>query len=311
MDKKPVSVSALKEELVIEILAAFNLPSGKFWQTMIGSWMHKPTTRFSEIFAKLDQDIAAFGLSEAVRQMLPNFVDKTKVMGGENFPAEGPLLVTANHPGTYDALSIVANAPRDDFKIVVGGMPFLKKLPITSNHLIHSDRNDNNVRATVVRSSIRHLQAGGAVLIFPSGQIDPDPAVLPGAKEALQYWSKSIAIMMRRAPETRLLTAITSGVLHERFTRTPLTFLKSDGVGQRRIMEFIQVIRQLLLGDQLGLTPLVTFDKPLTIQELCASWDSDQLLQAIIERAREVLSQHQIQLKLIQEKGFNITANAS
>jgi 1-acyl-sn-glycerol-3-phosphate acyltransferase len=311
MEKKPVSVSALKHELVLEILTAFNLPSGKFWQTMIGSWMHKPTTRFSEIFATLDQDIAAHGLTEAVRRMLPNFVDKTKAIGVENFPAEGPLLVTSNHPGTYDALSIVANAPRDDFKIVVGGMPFLKKLPIASNHLIHSDRHDNNVRATVVRSSIRHLQDGGALLIFPSGRIDPDPAVLPGAKEALEYWSKSIAIMLRRAPETRLLTAITSGVLHERFTRTPLTFLKADGVGKRRIMEFIQVIRQLLMGEDLGLTPLVTFDKPLTVQELCASWDSEQLLQAIIERAREVLNQHQTQLNLIREQGFKLTTNAS
>lgn len=311
MDKKPVSISALKEDLILEILAAFNLPSGKFWQTMIGSWLHKPTTRFSEIFAKLDQDIAAFGLTEAARRMLPYFVDRTKAFGLENFPSEGPLLVTSNHPGTYDALSIVANAPRDDFKIVVGGMPFLKKLPIASKHLIHSDRHDNNVRANVVRSSIRHLQEGGALLIFPSGRIDPDPAVLPGAKESLQYWSKSIAIMLRRAPETRLLTAITSGVLHERFTRTPLTVLRSDSVGKRRIMEFIQVIRQLILGEDLGLTPLVTFDKPLTIQELCASWESDQLLQAIIERAREVLKQHQAQFNLLQEKALHIAANAS
>ena len=221
MENKPVSVSALKKEITIEILAAFGLPKGDFWQSIVGTWLRKPTTRFSEIFAKLDQDVAAFGLTEAVTRMLPNFVSKTKAFGAENIPAEGPLLVTSNHPGTYDALSIVANAPRDDFKVIVGGMPFLKKLPITSRHLIHSDRLNNNVRANVVRSSIRHLQAGGAVLIFPSGQIDPDPAVLPGAIDALQKWSKSIAIMLRRAPDTQLLTTITSGVLHERFTRSP------------------------------------------------------------------------------------------
>jgi hypothetical protein len=154
------------------------------------------------------------------------------------------------------------------------------------------------VRANVVRSSIRHLREGGAVLIFPSGQIDPDPAVLPGAWESLQNWSKSIAVMLRRAPDTRLLTAITSGVLHERFTRSPLTFLKKDGVGKRRIMEFIQIIRQLLFEERLGLMPFVTFDQPLTIQDLCSSWDADQLISAIVEHARLVLSHHQILLDI-------------
>jgi hypothetical protein len=307
MERKPVSVAELKHEITLEILAAFNLPKGKFWQTMVGSWLRKPTTRFSEIFAKLDQDVAEYGLTEAVRRMLPNFVANTKATGVERIPAKGPLLIASNHPGTYDALSIVANAPRDDFKIVVGGMPFLKKLQVARNHLIHSDSIDTNVRANVVRNSIRHLQAGGAVLIFPSGQIDPDPAVLPGALESLQNWSKSIAIMLRRAPETRLLTAITSGVLHERFTRSPLTFLKPDGVGKRRIMEFIQVIRQLLFGEELGLTPFVTFDLPLTIQELCPSWEADQLLGAIIERARQVLKQHQ---DLLTSSGIHVWANA-
>ena len=115
--------------------------------------------------------------------------------------------------------------------------------------------------------------------------------------------------MLRRAPETRLLTAITSGVLHERFTRTPLTFLKSDGVGKRRIMEFIQVIRQLLFSEELGLTPFVTFDHPLTIQELSPSWESDQLIRAIIERARQVLKQHQDQLLLNSRVNFGANAN--
>ncbi len=80
-------------------------------------------------------------------------------------------------------------------------------------------KDDDTLRANAVRRSIQHLKDGGAVLIFPSGQIDPDPAVLPGAREALEKWSKSIAIMLRRVPETRLVSAITSGVLHEKFTR--------------------------------------------------------------------------------------------
>ena len=77
MKKKPVSVSALKKKITIEILAAFGLPKGDFWQSIAGSWLRKPTTRFSEIFAKLDEDVAEYGLTEAVTRMLPNFVSKT------------------------------------------------------------------------------------------------------------------------------------------------------------------------------------------------------------------------------------------
>jgi hypothetical protein len=157
-----------------------------------------------------------------------------------------------------------------------------------------SSKTNDAVRANVVRRSIHHLQDGGAVLIFPSGQIDPDPSVLPGALEALDKWSKSVAIMLRRVPETRLVSVITSGVLHEKFTRSPWTFLKSDGVGKRRIMEFIQVMRQLLLKDQLGLKPLVTFDQPITLKDLCGGKkvDANKICQDVIERAKVLYEEH-------------------
>ena len=79
-------------------------------------------------------------------------------------------------------------------------------------------------------------------------------------------------------------------------------------MGKRRIMEFIQVLRQLIAGEELGLIPQITFDKPISIQDLSASWDSEQLLHAIIERARFVLQQHQ--KHLLNEQGTQITAHA-
>jgi hypothetical protein len=199
-----------------------------------------------------------------------------------------------------DSVSILANLNRNDIKVIVGGMPFLQSLPVGKQYTIMSSRESEAVRANVVRSSIRHLEDGGAVLIFPSGSIDPDPAVLPGAREALENWSRSIAIMLRRVPETRLVSAITSGVLHEKFTHTPLTFLKKDGVGKRRIMEFIQVMRQLLLKEQLGLKPLITFDDPVTLSELTGGIkaDANQVIQNIVQRAKLLYEEHEHLLKL-------------
>jgi hypothetical protein len=299
MDVQPANVDTLTRDITWEILGAFNLPRSDYWQDRLGWLFHKPARRFSEIFARFDQDIYHNGISEASKQLLKIFADSSTAYGCEHIPEAGPVLLASNHPGTMDAVSILANSCRDDVKVVVGGMPFLQSLPVGKHFTIASSKTNDAVRANVVRKSIHHLQDGGVVLIFPSGQIDPDPAVLPGAKEALEKWSKSIAIMLRRVPETRLVSTITSGVLHEKFTRTPLTFLKGDGVGKRRIMEFIQTMRQLLFKEDLGLKPLVTFDQPITLEELTGSVraDASLVLHNIIERAKILYERHAALLK--------------
>ena len=294
MDLQPANVTTLTKDITWEILGAFNLPRTEFWQRTIGPLFYRPARRFSEIFAKFDQDVYEHGLSEACRRLLPHFVEGTAAIDSEKVPATGPVLICSNHPGTVDGVSIVANTIRDDTKVVVGGMPFLQSLPVAKHATIASSRENYGVRANVIRSSIRHLENGGAVLIFPSGSIDPDPAILPGARESLDNWSKSIAMMLRRVPETRFVPVITSGVLHEKFIRTPLTFLKKDGVGKRRIMEFIQIMRQLLFREKLGLRPLITFGESLTIEDLgfSSKGDSSELMQALIEQARSMMDRH-------------------
>ena len=294
MEVQPANVSTLTKEMIIESLRAFNLPEGEFWQTTIGKIFYPPAKRFSEVFAKFDQDIVNFGIAEAARRLVPVFADSFITTGREHIPPEGPVLIASNHPGTVDGVSIVATALREDIKVVVGGMPFLQKLPVAKNFTIASDRFDQGVRANVVRASIRHLKQGGAVLIFPSGQIDPDPAVLPGAREALDKWSRSIAIMLKQVPETHFVPAITSGVLHRKFTKSPLTRFQEDGVGKRRIMEYMQVIRQLILKEKLGLEPLITFDKSFTLKDIgmMGKIDSEQILRALIDRARSLLDEH-------------------
>jgi len=296
---QPANVDTLTRDITWEILGAFNLPRDGRWQDRLGWIFHKPAHRFSEIFAKFDQDIYNLGLSQASKNLLSHFADSSTAVGCELVPKEGPVLLASNHPGTMDAVSIMANMCRDDVKVIVGGMPFLQSLPVGKNYTIMVTRDDDSLRANAVRRSIQHLQNGGAVLIFPSGQIDPDPAVLPGAREALEKWSKSIAIMLRRVPETKLVSAITSGVLHEKFTRSPLTFLKNDSIGKRRIMEFIQVMRQLLLKEELGLKPLVTFDEPVTLQELFdeKKADASEIIQRIIQRAKRLYEVHESLLK--------------
>jgi 1-acyl-sn-glycerol-3-phosphate acyltransferase len=296
---KPANVNTLTKDITWEILGAFSLPRDEFWQKTIGPFFHKPAYRFSEIFAQFDQDVYDQGLTEACRRLVVHFVDGVKALNTENVPSDGPLLIASNHPGIADGVSIIANTDRDDTKVVVGGMPFLQSLPVAKHSTLCSHRSDQVVRANVVRNAIHHLKDGGAVLIFPSGEIDPDPSILPGAREALDKWSKSIAIMLRRVPETKFLPVIVSGILHEKFSHSPLAKLKSDGVGKRRIMEFIQVMRQLVFREELGLEPLLTFGETVTIKDLGFSpkGDAGLLLQALIEQAKNLFDRHTVAIQ--------------
>ncbi len=77
------------------------------------------------------------GLSEASKNLLSHFADSSTAVGCDRMPKDGPVLVASNHPGTLDAVSIMANMCRDDFKIIVGGMPFLQNLPVGKHYTIH------------------------------------------------------------------------------------------------------------------------------------------------------------------------------
>jgi 1-acyl-sn-glycerol-3-phosphate acyltransferase len=289
---RAANISTLKREITIEILAAFGLPRSEWSQKVFGPFFRKPALKFSTIMAGFDQNLEKYGVPMACKKLLSNFVEKATATGVEGIPKEGPLLIASNHPGTVDGLAIVKNLPREDIKTFSGGMPFLKNLPIASKYLIFSDRDETNVRVYALRKSIRHLEGGGSLLIFPSGQIDPDPHVLPGAREALEKWSRSIALMLRKVPETKLLTTITSGVLAKKFTKSPLTMLKRNGVSKRRIMEFIQMMRQILFSEKLGLKAHVSFAPPLTIDDLGDLKDSNGVMKIVKDRAKQLLQQH-------------------
>jgi hypothetical protein len=302
---KMADVSALTHEITLEVLAAFGLPKSKWAEMTIGSLFKKPAKKFSQLMATIDQNLAQYGYREAARNLLPLFVDSATASGVENIPKEGPLLITSNHPGTIDGAAITANMPRDDLKVFVGPIPFLDNLPNLRDFLIFSHRTSANARATALRRSIQHLENNGSLLIFPAGQIEPDPEVLPGAPEALEKWSRSIALMLRKVPHTQILPTITSGVLAKESTYTPFAILRKDGVAKRRIMEFIQTMRQILSRERFGLTPHVTFAPPLSIKDMENLRDVDHVMHVIIDRAKQLLAQHMSSVQALSLKESN------
>ena len=227
MKNDSAKISALRQRIREETYKALGMTRSRFLRILAHPLIALPTHRFAAVGTYFDHQVAISNFCEAARRILPTFISKLAIVGQENIPTTGPLLITSNHPGISDALVIAASIPRDDLKIVVGDIPFLKGMPNTIRYFFFANE-DTSSRIAVVRATIRHLLSGGAVLIFASGHLDPDPACIPGADAALNDWSRSLEIMLRKAPHTKLLPTIVRGVLRKDFA-TNFGSVVSDG----------------------------------------------------------------------------------
>ena len=230
------------------------------------------------------------GFSFAAKIALQELAGGAQSLGMDSIPQEGPLIIASNHPGTYDGFVIISNLERDDFKMMVSGIPFFQNLPHASKYLIYSTQ-DVRDRMEAIRRSIAHLEKGGALVIFPSGRLDPDPAILPGAGEALSAWSRSIEVFMRKVPRAKVVLGIVSGVLSREFISHPYTKLFRNGHERRRVMEFMQVIKQMVRGKPVSINPAVSFSAPIDAEDLPLE-NIDRMQDAIEKNAANLLTSH-------------------
>lgn len=291
MSSEQTQVDALRRSITDEFLIALGLTPHSRLRRWLEPLIAPPVTRFARMAFDFDQRIALSGLVEAARHLVSPFVNGIVVCGAESIPAEGPLLVASNHPGAYDSLALAASLGRDDLKIVVSGVDMLRRLPETARHMIYV-ASDVPGRWTVVRETIRHLQAGGAALIFPTGLVDPDPEQQPGSDEALDSWSPSLSLILSRVPQTCLVPAIVSGVLARACLRNPIARLPKAAWEKRKLAEFLQVSQQLAFHRSFSLTPHISFGRPMTATDLRRQAGSQGLLPAVIENARSLLAAH-------------------
>ncbi len=268
-----------------EVIQAMGLPVDGWLGRRLHRLLERATRRFSELFMECDRIIARQGLPQGARWLLSNLVRGYAACGTENIPAEGPLIIASNHPGTVDSITILAAAQRPDMKIIAGAIPFLQNLPNVSQHLIFTPYDDPQARMLVIRRSIQHLRQGGSLLLFAQAGIDPDPAFMPGAEEGLAHWSRSLEIFLRCVPQTRVTTCIIRNVIDPRYMRHPITWFKRARPDRQRLAMMIQVIQQML-GRKLDLIPQVAFGRSLDLQNM---GNSEIALQAIIDSARSLL----------------------
>ena len=291
MEAQFARVAELRSMLIDEIFNAIGLPAQSWMRPFLRPLAWAPAHRFAQLAGGLDRWVAQYGVREGARRFLERFIQRVEVLGEGNIPAQGPLLIASNHPGGMDSLAIAASLPREDLKVVVSGAPFFHGLVYLRRHLIYAPE-DVHARMLVLRSAIRHLREGGALLIYPTGLVDPDPAVFPFASQSVEAWSSSLAIMLDKVPGTRLLVTVVSGVLAPECWRHPLVRMRAGTWEKQKLAEFIQVIQQLVLGRRYPLVPRVTFSEPLTLPELCLEESTGDPMQAIRAHARRRMEGH-------------------
>jgi hypothetical protein len=288
------SADDLTRFILDEILIALKQPPHGIARRIFGPLLKLPARRFAVLMAEVDRRVAQNGIVAAAQWLLTQIVTGIDARGTEHIPHSGPVLVASNHPGAYDVVALIAAIGRDDLKIIASDVAFTRSLIATSAHLIYVNPDDRGApdRMVAIRSGIRHLQAGGALLIYPTGIVDPDPDISPGLEESLQTWSGSLEIFLRRVPQTGVVPAIVSSVLSKRYLNNPLVKIPQAAWEKRKLAEFIQVSRQMIAKRPIDLTPRITFGEAVTGKELRES--EEHYLPAIMVRARQALAEHNL-----------------
>lgn len=284
----------LADDLVFELNKSLGFKKGGISHTLLRPLVWKPMFRFSEMATIFEHRLVQEGWQKASAWFITYFVDQVVSRGTELLPEHGPLIVASNHPGAYDSLVISSQVPRDDLKIISSDIPFVKKLPDTSKHMIYSDR-DPHSRMMAARQALRHLKDGGALLVFARASMDPDPAYMPNSEVELTRWTSSLGMFLRNVPQTRVVISIISGVLSPRFLTHPSTYFRRGRVNKQRLSEFFQVMHQLMSPGKLMVTPSLSFGKAYNLDDLGlrGSRDIHEISKEIINKAVEQFKIHE------------------
>jgi hypothetical protein len=260
---EPASQGEVQGYLIDEIFKAMGLRADGLSRRCFG-WVFMPFVKaFSRHASNFDQMVSRHGLQITTQEWLDRYIPGYQTRGATQIPAVGPLLIAANHPGTFDGMAIVSVIPRNDLKIVAAANPFFRCLPHTRQSFIYSTR-EPHVRMATLRSILWHLQNGGSLLIFPGGRLDPDPAYFPkAAQNALAGWSASLEFILQKVPQTKLILAINSGFVAPEYLNNCFTQILRQEAARQKLAEFIQVIHQLVFNRVVMNQPRVTFSQQI------------------------------------------------
>jgi hypothetical protein len=286
-----VEIRKLSDAVIGEIFLALGFSKTGWAFHTFGGLFHKAADRLSTIAVTADRMIATDGFPKAAKWTASHWCSNISSRGEEAIPHTGPLLIISNHAGTYDTFVITSQVGRDDLKLIASDVPFLKNLPNANAHIFFlSDQTRDRMLAA--RAGINHLKDGGALLLYGTGLIDPDPAIYPDAEKWIEKWLPSIDLFLHTVPNVQVVLSIVSGVVSEHWANHPITWLKRIDWQKRRLAEFGQVLQQLFRPGSFFLTPSISFSPPMDIFELRGESETDRVLPVVIARGKQLLMEH-------------------
>ena len=156
-------------------------------------------------------------------------------------PPAGPLLVAANHPGLADAVALLAAMRRDDAWVVAAEYPFLRALRRASRRFLFVP-GARATRRTVLRAIVGRLRDGDAVLIFPAGGLEVDPALAPhDALRSIAAWSRSVGLVSRLVPGVAILPSLVRGAVSRDAFDHPLARSRRSVRERQRMATLLQL----------------------------------------------------------------------
>ncbi len=211
-----------------DLITAFRLDQVPLVHPLMQGLARIPARRFSRQLQQVDQLIGEQGLAAGGRMILKLFARSAEIMGTTNIPKQGPLIILSNHAGMADVMALwVGLEQRPDLRVIAAERELLRALPNIGRHLLYVNP-ETGGRTGMLRMAAAHLTQGGALLTFPAGKIEPDPAVYPQATESLQSWSRSMLLLARLVPDAQIMPAAVGGVISASALRNPLLRLFRD-----------------------------------------------------------------------------------
>jgi 1-acyl-sn-glycerol-3-phosphate acyltransferase len=268
-----------------DMLDSFGLGGVRQGRRLLEAACYWPARRFARTVLEFDRRVLVAGLHEAAAWGMRELAADVQVIGAGHLPPDGPVLVVANHPGITDTLAIFAALPRPDLHTVAAVRPFLSVLDNMTRRLIFVDESAP-AHLGVVRSVARHLRAGGCVLTFPAGRIEPDPAVLPGAGASFEQWTDSIGLFARLVPEAQIVPLLVSGVFSPAALGSPLARLRREQKDRERFAAMLQVA----FPHRYPVRVRVALGPPLAAGDLLASGAAGGVKQAVVVAMGELLA---------------------
>ena len=265
-----------------DLLTAFGMTRVGRRRSVLRRLCRLPAERFAHEIVAYDAAVGQGGLAAGGRLVLQKWRIETTFHGLEHVPAEGPVLLLSNHPGLTDTMALFAAIPRTDLRIIAAERILLRSLPNTLPFLFFADERVAR-RQAVVRAATRHLRQGGALLTFPAGQIEPDPALeRKEAADSLLTWQGHFEIFLRLVPNLTVVPIIVDGVISPRAQRNPLTRLRRH----KRDRDWLAATLQVVIRRYQQVHVTVTFGAPIRPTE---DSNVDAMAEAVLAEAHRII----------------------